>query len=101
MVVPTVLAIMARRNWARWADSSNEPDRTSATVTQASQYSALSQPAFFVRRQFLTVAVLQTPRNANTASLIAFWRYNFLFTSRLLIPPQEAVDSLITTFCRL
>ena len=32
MVVPTVLAMMARRNWLRWVDSGIGPDKTSATA---------------------------------------------------------------------
>ena len=33
MVVPTVLAMTARRNWLRWADSGKGPDKTSVTAT--------------------------------------------------------------------
>jgi hypothetical protein len=32
VVVPIVLAIMARRNWVRWVDSGIAPDKTSATA---------------------------------------------------------------------
>ena len=32
MVVPTVLAMIARRNWVRWVDSGIAPDKTSATA---------------------------------------------------------------------